>query len=46
MKSFSDLVDQLVTRYDVPRAEADRDVNALIADLLAEGLVQDPPRVP
>jgi hypothetical protein len=43
-RSVADLVDQVVARYEVPRAEADEDVSALIADLVAEGLVQEDPR--
>jgi hypothetical protein len=42
-QTVGDLVDQLVTRYDVTRAQADEDVSALIADLVAEGLVQERP---
>lgn len=39
-KNITDIVGQIVDRFDVDREEAGRDAETLIKDLIAEGLIQ------
>jgi Mrp family chromosome partitioning ATPase len=40
-RSVADLIALVAAEYDVAAAEAERDVGALIADLISEGLVEE-----
>lgn len=39
-RTLAELVDTLAWAYNAPRSEIDRDVSALLADLVARGLVR------
>lgn len=40
-KSLSDILNDVVKQFDVDEKQADSDIQALVTDLLTEGLVQE-----